>query len=99
MAFEKYKKFVRRNFIGLSGLLITVGGIILTIVLAFRNTAKSGGNSTQKAGNEVKKYLPGMIGNILGSILQNTGKSIFWFGDHMMILVGLVVEMIVMKKR
>ena len=54
VAFEKYKDFVKRNFIGISGLLITIRGVVATIVLAFRNTAKSGGNSTQKAGNEVK---------------------------------------------
>lgn len=92
VGFEKYKDFVKKNFIGLSGLLITIGGVIATIVFAIRSGAKSAGNSTQKAGNDdVKKSFGGILGKIIGENIQNLGKIISWFGDHLMVLIGLIV--------
>lgn len=76
VAFEKYKDFVKRNFIGISGLLITIRGVVATIVLAFRNTAKSGGNSTQKAGNEVKNPYQELL-EIFQEVFSRTREKLF----------------------
>ena len=71
--------------------------MIATIVLeVIRSGVKRAGTSTQRAGNTVEKSL----GSILGQIVRNTGKVMSWFGDHLMILVGLLVLLVVgMKKK
>ena len=43
VGFEKYKYFVKRNFIGISGLLIGLAGVIATIVFAIRSGVKKAG--------------------------------------------------------
>ena len=95
VGFEKYKDFVKRNFIGISGLLIGLAGVIATIVFAIRSGVKKAGSSTQRAGNSIEKSL----GSILGQIARNTGKVMSWFGDHLMILVRLVVMFILGMKK
>lgn len=90
VAFEKYKDFIKKNFIGISGLFIGLAGVITTIMFAIRSGVKRAGSSTQKAGNEVGKS-GGLVGNILGNIMQNTGKIISWAGDHLMITIGVVL--------
>ena len=92
-AFERYKDFVKKNFIEIAGLLITIGGVITSVALAMRNGTNRAGSTTQKAGNSVEKAL-GPIGSILGKIIQTTGKIILWFGDHLMIMIGCIVVLV-----
>ena len=94
-AFERYKDFVKKNFIGIAGLLITIGGVITSVALAMRNGTKRVANTTQKAKNSVEK-VSGPIGNILGQILKNNGRIMSWFADHLMVLL-LVVGFVIFK--
>ena len=92
-AFEKYKDFVKKNFIGIARLLITIGGIITSVALAMKSGTKRVANTTQKAGNTVERVL-GPIGNTLGQIFRRTGKIMSWFADHLMILIEYIIMLV-----
>ena len=67
--FEKYKKFVKDNFIALSGLLITIGGVITAIAIAVRNGTRSVAAAAHKTGTNVDKILSPVLG-VIADILK-----------------------------
>ena len=97
VAFEKYKDFVKKNLIGIVGVLITIGGVITSIVLALRNGTKRAGSSTQKAGNSVQKVLSpvfGMLADGLGTMIKLTGKITSRLANHLMIFGVLILYVV-----
>ena len=96
--FEKFKRFVKENFIGISGALIGIAGIITSIAVGIRSAAKGAGRVAQKSGNE--NSAKGGLQGLLGDVVKNLGKILSWTGDNILMTMGIIVVMvIVMKKR
>ena len=97
VAFEKFKKFVRENFIGISGALIGIAGIITSIAVGIRSSAKTAGNVMQKSGNE--NSTKGGLQGFVGQVIENLGKIISWSGDNIFLSMGIIIVMVVVVKK
>ena len=87
--FEKFKKFVKENFIGISGALIGIAGIVATIAVAIRNSTKTVGNTMQKSGSENSSK--GGLQGFFWNVIKNLGKIISWTGDNIFLTIGILV--------
>ena len=97
VAFEKFKRFAKENFIGISGALIGIVGIITSIAVGIRSSAKTAGNVMQKSGNE--NSAKGGLQGFLGQVVKNLGKIISWSGDNIFLTMGIIVVVIISVRR
>ena len=93
--FEKYIKIVKDNFIALSGLFITVGGVITAIAIALRNGTRSFAAAAHKTGTSVDKILSpvlGVIADILSKTLHGISKILSWLSNNLgILLLGIIL--------
>ena len=90
--FEKFKKWARNNITGISVGVLTIAGIVTTILMTGRNTLKRGGHAVSKFGKAVanitKKLGPviAAAGNLAAKILMLSAKGISWLSQNLWFL-------------
>ena len=97
VAFEKFKRFVKENFIGISGALIGIAGIITSIAVGIRSAAKTAGGTARKTGSDMSAK--GGLQGLLGQFIKNLGKIISWSGDNIFLTIGILVVVVIVIKR
>ena len=89
---EKFKRLAKDNLLGLSGIAITVAGILTTIIVASRNALKSGAKAVGQLGKalvNIGKNFGALISsllNLVGSILAWGAKGITFLAKNLWIL-------------
>ena len=91
--FERFKKWARENIAGLSAVVISIAGILTTVIMTGRNSVKRGGRAVWKFGKAVanlaKKFgsVLSALGNLIGKILTLGAKGIMWLSQNLWLLV------------
>ncbi len=90
--FERFKKWVKENLVGVSAVTISVAGIITTVVIAGRNATKKGAKAVGQFGkalaNLAKKAGPAIatILNILARVLTWGAKALEFLSRNLWIV-------------
>jgi Fe2+ transport system protein B len=91
--FERFKKWARKNLLGISAVSISVAGILTTAIMAGRNALKRGAQAASKFGkalaNLAKKFGPilSAIGTLVSKVLTLGVQGILFLAQNLWILV------------
>ncbi len=90
--FERFKKWVKENLVGVSAVAISVAGIITTVVISGRNAVKKGAKAVSQFGkalaNLAKKAGPAIatILNVLAQVLTWGAKALEFLSRNLWIV-------------
>ena len=91
--YEKFKDWLKKNGIALTGVLLSAGGIIAAIIASLRGTIRNVAHNTSKLGRALKDWAKKLwgtfgpiikaLGNILFAILSWLAKFMMWVGNNL----------------
>ena len=97
VTFEKFKKWVKENALGISGVFIGVGGIIAVVATSLRTSVKAATEGTYKFGKGIAKVSSKLgpvfsaLGSVLMTLLNIGSKALMWLSNNLwFLLVALV---------
>ena len=92
---EKFKEWAKENVLGISGVLIGVGGIVVSTSL--RSGVRSVPEGTYKFGKGIAKKLSKLgpifsaIGSVLLTMLNIGSQALMWLSNNLWILLVALV--------
>ena len=98
--FEIFKKWSKKNLLGLSAVAVSAAGIITTMVIAARGAVKAGARATKKFAKGLAKVaekvapILGAVLNIVGKVLTLGAKGLDWLSRNLWLLALLIVYLI-----
>ena len=103
--YEKLKDWIKKNGIALTGVLLSVGGIVAAILSSFRRTIMNAAHNTLKPARWAKnlgKKLWGTfgpiikaLGNVLFAILSWLAKFMMWVGNNLWFVFVMIAVAVV----
>ena len=90
--FERFKRWTKKNLGGISVVVISVAGIITTIVMGARNAVKRGARATSKFAKTLAKIAEkaapvlGALLNLAAKVLTLDAKAVGFLSEHLWIL-------------
>ena len=103
--FERFKKWVKKNFGGISIVTITIAGIITTIVMGARNAITRGARATSKFAKTLAKIgekvapVLGALLNLASKVLTLGAKVVGYLSEHLWILAVAIAYVLFKKIR
>ena len=98
--FQKVKKWMKENLVGLSAIGITIAGIITTIIVAGRKALATAASGLGTFGKAVIKTLKALVPvltpllNIIATALSWAAKGLYWLSKNLFVLVAFAVVLL-----
>ena len=103
--FERFKRWAKKNSGGISIVVISVAGIITTIVMGARNAVKRGARATSKFAQILKKIAEkaapvlGALLNLAAKVLSLGAKAVGFLSEHLWILAVAIAYILYKERR
>ena len=103
--FERFKRWSKKNLGGISVVVISVAGIITTIVMGARNAVKRGARATSKFAKTLAKIAEkaapvlGALLNLAAKVLTLGAKAVGFLSEHLWVLAVAIAYALYESRR
>ena len=89
---EIFKKWARENIVGVSAIVLSVAGILITAIMGGRNTVKKGGKALGKFAKGISKVFKKLgpefsaLGTLISKMILVGSQGLLWLSQNLWVL-------------